>query len=118
MKAESPSLTFGELLAGAERVAAELAHRGIGRGDRVAIMLPTSREFFLTFAGTLLAGATPVPIYPPFRADRIAEYAERQSAILANAGRACWSLSAKPQAWPSCSSRACRRSKASPPPRR
>jgi fatty-acyl-CoA synthase len=83
---ESPALTFGELLAGAERVAADLAHRGIGRGDSVAIMLPTSRDFFLAFAGTLLAGATPVPIYPPFRADRIAEYAERQSAILANAG--------------------------------
>jgi 1-acyl-sn-glycerol-3-phosphate acyltransferase len=49
-------------------------------------MLPTSRDFFLTFAGTLLAGATPVPIYPPFRADRIGEYAERQSAILTNAG--------------------------------
>jgi fatty-acyl-CoA synthase len=83
---ESGSLTFGELLAGAERVAADLAQRGIGRGDTVALMLPTSRDFFLAFAGTLLAGATPVPIYPPFRADRIAEYAERQSAILANAG--------------------------------
>src|ERR1700687_1742564 len=83
---ESPALTFGELFAGAERVAAELAGRGIGRGDTVAIMLPTSRDFFFTFAGTLLAGATPAPIYPPFRADRIAEYAERQSAILANAG--------------------------------
>jgi acyl carrier protein len=83
---ESPTLTFGELLAGAERVAAGLAQRGIGRGDTVALMLPTSRDFFLSFAGTLLAGATPVPIYPPFRADRISEYAERQSAILANAG--------------------------------
>src|SRR3981189_2052769 len=83
---ESRGLTFGELFSGAERVAAELAQRGIGRGDIVAIMLPTSRDFFLTFAGTLLAGATPAPIYPPFRADRIAEYAERQSAILANAG--------------------------------
>ena len=40
---ESPSLTFGELLEGAERVAADLTQRGIGRGDRVAIMLPTSR---------------------------------------------------------------------------
>jgi len=39
-------------------VAAELAQRGIGRGDIVAIMLPTSPDFFLTFAGTLLAGAT------------------------------------------------------------
>ncbi len=71
---------------GAERVAADLAKRGIGHGDRVALMLPTSRDFFLIFAGVLLAGATPVPIYPPFRADRIAEYAERQAAILANAG--------------------------------
>lgn len=83
---DAQSLTFGELLEGAGRVAGDLARRGIGRGDTVALMLPTSRDFFLAFAGTLLAGATPVPIYPPFRADRIAEYAERQSAILANAG--------------------------------
>jgi fatty-acyl-CoA synthase len=83
---EGATLTFGELLQGAERVAADLVKRGIGRGDTVALMLPTSRDFFLVFAGTLLAGATPVPIYPPFRADRIAEYAERQAAILANAG--------------------------------
>ncbi|HEX4641901.1 MAG TPA: AMP-binding protein, partial [Candidatus Acidoferrales bacterium] len=45
---ESPSLTFGELLQSAERVAAALAQRGIGRGDKVALMLPTSRDFFLT----------------------------------------------------------------------
>jgi 1-acyl-sn-glycerol-3-phosphate acyltransferase len=83
---EGATLTFGQLLDGAERVAADLAQRGIGRGDSAALMLPTAREFFLVFAGTLLAGATPVPIYPPFRADRIGEYAERQSAILANAG--------------------------------
>jgi len=83
---EGASLTFGELLEGAERVAADLTKRGIGHGDSVALMLPTSRDFFLAFAGVLLAGATPVPIYPPFRADRITEYAERQSAILSNAG--------------------------------
>lgn len=83
---EGERLTFGQLLEGAERVAADLAQRGIGYGDSVALMLPTSRDFFLAFAGTLLAGATPVPIYPPFRSDRIGEYAERQSAILANSG--------------------------------
>jgi len=48
-------------------------------------MLPTSRAFFVSYAGILLAGAIPVPIYPPFRADRIEEYAARQSAILSNA---------------------------------
>jgi len=80
------AVTFGELYERAEACARGLARRGVAPGDTVAIMLPTSQEFFFTFAGALLAGAIPVPIYPPFRADRIAEYAERQSAILRNAG--------------------------------
>jgi fatty-acyl-CoA synthase len=81
----SVTLTFGELYAAAQRCAAELARRGVPAGGRVALMLPTSRAFFVSYAGILLAGAIPVPIYPPFRADRIEEYAERQSAILKNA---------------------------------
>src|SRR5437870_503740 len=79
------TLTFSELYAAAERFAEELARRGVPAGGRVALMLPTSRAFFVSYAGILLAGAVPVPIYPPFRADRIEEYAERQSAILSNA---------------------------------
>jgi len=82
----SRTITFSELYEGARRVAFELAHRGISPGDVIALMLPTSAEFFYTFAGILLAGATPVPIYPPYRADRVQEYAERQAAILSNAG--------------------------------
>lgn len=81
----SLTLTFGELYAAAQRCAAELARRGVPAGGRVALMLPTSRAFFVSYAGILLAGAVPVPIYPPFRADRIEEYATRQSAILNNA---------------------------------
>ncbi|HEV2288188.1 MAG TPA: AMP-binding protein [Candidatus Acidoferrales bacterium] len=79
------TITCGELFTRATAVAAELTRRGIAPGQTVAIMLPTSAEFFWTFAGTLLAGAIPVPIYPPFRADRIEEYAARQAAILRNA---------------------------------
>ncbi|HKV26121.1 MAG TPA: AMP-binding protein [Candidatus Acidoferrum sp.] len=85
-KERSVTLTFGELNAAAQRCAAELAKRGVPAGGRVALMLPTSRAFFVSYAGILLAGAIPVPIYPPFRADRIEEYAGRQSAILKNAG--------------------------------
>jgi len=85
-KERSVTLTFGELYAAAQRCAAELARRGVPAGGRVALMLPTSRAFFVSYAGILLAGAIPVPIYPPFRADRIEEYASRQSAILRNAG--------------------------------
>jgi 1-acyl-sn-glycerol-3-phosphate acyltransferase len=80
------TLTFGELYAAAQKCAEELARRGVPAGGRVSLMLPTSRQFFICFSGILLAGAVPVPIYPPFRADRIEEYAERQSAILNNAG--------------------------------
>jgi len=80
------TLTFAELYNAAQRCAAELARRGVPPGGRVSLMLPTSRAFFISYAGILLAGAIPVPIYPPFRADRIEEYADRQSAILNNAG--------------------------------
>ncbi len=79
------TLTFGELHAAGQRCAVELARRGVPAGGRVALMLPTSRAFFISYAGVLLAGAIPVPIYPPFRADRIEEYASRQAAILNNA---------------------------------
>src|SRR5439155_24073369 len=82
----SCTLTFGELYAAGNRCAAELARRGVPANGRVSLMLPTSRAFFVSYAGILLAGAIPVPIYPPFRADRIEEYADRQAAILNNAG--------------------------------
>jgi fatty-acyl-CoA synthase len=79
------TITFGELYQRASAVGGELQRRGLEPGQTVAIMLPTCAEFFFTFAGILLAGGIPVPIYPPFRADRIAEYASRQANILRNA---------------------------------
>ena len=79
------TITFGELYERSSAVADELRRRGLEPGQTVAIMLPTCAEFFCTFAGILLAGGIPVPIYPPFRADRIGEYAARQSNILRNA---------------------------------
>jgi len=82
---EPRAITFGELYERATSVANQLRSRGLEPGQTVAIMLPTCAEFFFTFVGILLAGGIPVPIYPPFRADRIAEYAARQSAILQNA---------------------------------
>jgi 1-acyl-sn-glycerol-3-phosphate acyltransferase len=78
-------ITYGELFARASSVAASLRRRGLGPGRSVAMMLPTSAEFFFVFAGIQLAGGVPVPIYPPVRSDRIAEYAARQAGILRNA---------------------------------
>lgn len=79
------AISFAALAGRASRVAVELRERGVGAGDRVALMLPTGEDFFYTFLGVLLAEAIPVPIYPPARADRIEEFATRQIAILRNA---------------------------------
>jgi 1-acyl-sn-glycerol-3-phosphate acyltransferase len=78
-------VTYGRLFAEAAAVAGGLRDEGIRPGDTVALMLPTGFDFLRAFQGILLAGAVPVPIYPPVRLDRLDEYAERQSAILANA---------------------------------
>ena len=79
-------ITYGDLWREATAVAASLRERKLGRGDTVAIMLRTEEAFFHTFFGVLLAGAIPVPIYPPLRRDLIEDYARRQVGILRNAG--------------------------------
>src|SRR5262249_8165974 len=79
------TITYGELLSEAAAVAGGLREGGVRRGDTIALMLPTGREFLSAFQGILMAGAVPVPIYPPARLDRLEEYAQRQAAILADA---------------------------------
>ena len=81
---ETP-LTYGAVWREATDVANSLVDRGLGRRDTVALMLRTEQAFFSAFFGILLAGCVPVPMYPPFRPDRIEEYARRQVRILHNA---------------------------------
>ncbi|MDE2484865.1 MAG: AMP-binding protein [candidate division NC10 bacterium] len=78
-------IRYGALWNQAAAVAAGLRRRGVGPGHSVSLMLRTEAAFFEAFFGTLLAGAVPVPIYPPFRLDRLEEYARRQERILHNA---------------------------------
>jgi 1-acyl-sn-glycerol-3-phosphate acyltransferase len=77
-------LTYGGLLEGASAVANGLQHRGLHKGDAVAIMLPTSREYFFSYFGILLAGGIPVPIYPPVRKAQIEDHLRRHQSILNN----------------------------------
>jgi len=79
-------LTYAGLAEGARQVAWGLRGSDLSPGDRIAIMLPTGREFFLAFYGALYAGAVPVPIYPPARPAQIGEHLRRQAGILNNAG--------------------------------
>jgi acyl carrier protein len=78
-------LTYRDLYRDACAAAGGLIERGVRPGDRVAIMLPTSRDFFIAFFAVLFAGAIPVPIYPPFRLAQIEEHLRRQAGILRNA---------------------------------
>lgn len=84
-KGDEKIITYDALLRESSKIAAGLHELGITEGDTVAIMLPTCEDFFYTFFGILLIGAIPVPIYPPFRPDRIEEYAIREAGILRNA---------------------------------
>ncbi len=79
-------ISYGALDAAARIAAQGLIEAGVAPGDRVAIMLPTSRGFFDSFVGILMAGAVPVPIYPPLRRAKIEEHLRRQAGILRNAG--------------------------------
>lgn len=78
-------ITYADLLADAEAVAAGLQARGLQPQQTVALMLPTGRDFFAAFFGILLAGAIPVPIYPPARLSQIEDHLRRQIRILSNA---------------------------------
>ena len=78
-------ITYGSLRARAAAVAAGLRARGLAAGETVALMLRSEAAFFDAFFGVLLAGGIPVPIYPPYRRDRLEEYARRQMGILDNA---------------------------------
>ena len=78
--------TYGELAIAAKEVAAGLIARDVSPGDRIALMLPTSVDFFAAFYGVLYAGAIPVPIYPPMRLAQLEEHFRRQAGILENSG--------------------------------
>ncbi len=83
---EATFLAWSEVHAGACEVAAALQARGILRGERVALVLPTGADFFFAFFGATLAGAVPVPLYPPVRLGRLPEYHARTARMLEASG--------------------------------
>lgn len=84
-KGRQETLSYQALHRGAARIAAGLQARGIAAGRSVALMLPTSLDYFQAFFGVLYAGAVPVPIYPPARLSQLEEHLRRHGRILHNA---------------------------------
>lgn len=79
------NITYRMLQEQAQALAAGLLDHGLEPGAKVAIMLPTGREFFAAFYGALYAGCVPVPLYPPARPTQIEEHMRRSAGIIANA---------------------------------
>ncbi len=80
------SLEWSEVYARARRAAGVLRALGMRPGDRVALVLPTSPGFVDAFFGTLLAGGTPAPLYPPARLGRLPEYHATTARMLRTIG--------------------------------
>ncbi len=78
-------ISYAALHQGAAEIASGLLERGLQPGQSVAIMLPTSRDYFCCFFGVLLAGGVPVPIYPPARLSQLEDHLRRHAGILSNA---------------------------------
>ena len=79
------TLSYTALREGAQRCATGLRQQGLEPGQRVALMLPTSLQFFFCFYGIWLAGGVPAPLYPPQRLSQLEEHLRRQIGILDNA---------------------------------
>ncbi|MEU9594965.1 amino acid adenylation domain-containing protein [Streptomyces sp. NPDC048193] len=81
-------LTYGELSAAANRLAAHLRARGVGRGDRVVTSLGPGPRMVTAFLAIVRAGAVCVPL-DPVAPDRWRRSVVRDSAaraVLAEAG--------------------------------
>ena len=68
-----PPLTYGGLRAHVERTVASLNRLGIGRNDRVALVLPNGTEMASAFIA-VAAGTTSAPLNPAYRAEEFEFY--------------------------------------------
>lgn len=65
-------LTYAQYAEQACRLAASLAAHGVGRGDRVVLMMSNRPEFHIADVAALLCGATPISIYSSSSPEQIA----------------------------------------------
>ena len=65
------TLTYAQLWAHTKQYAAVLRERGVGPGDRVALLLPNTPHFPLSYFGVLALGAVAVPVHALLKSEEI-----------------------------------------------
>lgn len=78
--------TSAQALESASRWAKLLSSRGVARGDRVPILLPTGHAFVEAMLGAMLAGAVPVPLATPMTFGGVDRYVRNLAAIVGDCG--------------------------------
>ena len=68
---ETRRLSYGELMAAANRMSNALTHLGVARGDRVAILLPQRPETVIAYLAIYQLGAIAVPMSYLFGSDAL-----------------------------------------------
>jgi long-chain acyl-CoA synthetase len=86
---------YGELWQQTLAYAGALRARGIGRGDRVALLIPNVPDFARAYYAVLSLGAVVVPVHLLLKAEEI-EYVLRR--------RPCCPRAARVLHWPACPS--------------
>jgi long-chain acyl-CoA synthetase len=74
LRLDEAELTYAQLDEASARVAGLLRTKGVGRGDRVGIMLPNVPYFAVCYFGVLRAGAVVVPMNVLLKAREVAFY--------------------------------------------
>jgi len=76
-------LSYADLDEASNRLASALLKLGVGEGDRVAMLLPNSPEFLVTFFGIVKLGAIAVPLDPKYKLDELTSlFAHSQPKVL------------------------------------
>src|SRR5690242_1729289 len=77
-----PALTYRQVRANVAALAGQLSASGLGRGDRIAIVMPNGPEVILSFFAAALCG-TAAPLNPKYKQEEFAfYYADTQARAL------------------------------------
>jgi fatty-acyl-CoA synthase len=77
----SGRFSYQDLFEKAKQAAGAMQALGVGKGDRVAILLPNGEDWLALFYGAALIGAVTVPVNTRFRAGEIAFCLKQSSAM-------------------------------------
>ena len=75
-------MTYTEVATAAKRVANALTAKGIGKGDKVALMIPNTPHFPIIYYGILQTGAVVVPVNVLYQKEEIQHYLDDSEATV------------------------------------